>query len=85
MKFGWIYKKGKKVATDFARVEKCKGTEAVASVDVFEARTLGRYLKPRGEVWTSRDVQKATTINRRRSATSLIPKRMRCWWLRIED
>jgi hypothetical protein len=29
--------------------EKCKGTGAVASVDVFEARVLGRYLKPRSE------------------------------------
>ena len=27
------------------KVEKCKGTGAVASVDVFEAGALGRYLK----------------------------------------
>ena len=29
--------------------------------------------------WTPRDVQKATTINRRRSATALIPKRIWRW------
>ena len=32
-----------------AKVEKCKGTGAVASIDVFEARALGWYLKPRSE------------------------------------
>ena len=32
-----------------AKAVKCKGTEAVASIDVFEARALGRYLKPRSE------------------------------------
>ena len=32
-----------------AKVEKCKGTEAVASIDVFEARALGWYLKPQSE------------------------------------
>ena len=42
--------RGKKAATEFARVEKCKGTGAVASIDVFEARALGRYLKSRSEV-----------------------------------
>ena len=42
----WIYKKGKKDATEFVRAEKCKGIGAVASVDVFEARTLGWHLKP---------------------------------------
>ena len=31
------------------KVEKCKGTGAVASIDVFEARALGWYLKPRSE------------------------------------
>jgi len=40
----WIYEKGKKTATEFARVEKCKGTGIVASIDGFKARTLGRYL-----------------------------------------
>jgi len=45
----WIYKKGKKVAIEFARAEKCKGTGAVANVDVFEARALGWYLKPWSE------------------------------------
>ena len=43
-------KRGKKIAIEFARAEKCKGTGAVASIDVFEARGLGRYLKPRSEV-----------------------------------
>ena len=46
----WIYKKGKKATTEFARVEKCKGTGAVANVDVFKAKTLDWYLKPRSEV-----------------------------------
>ena len=31
------------------KAEKCKGTGAVASVDVFEARALGWYLKPWSE------------------------------------
>ena len=31
------------------KAEKCKGTGAVASVDVFEAGALGWYLKPRSE------------------------------------
>ena len=31
------------------KAEKCKGTGAVTSVDVFEARALDRYLKPRSE------------------------------------
>ena len=31
------------------KVEKCKGTGAVASIDVFEAGALGRYLKPRSK------------------------------------
>ena len=30
-------------------MEKCKGTGTVASVDVFEARALGWYLKPQSE------------------------------------
>ena len=46
MKFGWIYKKGKRTATKSTRVEKCKGTGAVVSIDVFESETLSRYLKP---------------------------------------
>ena len=46
----WIYKKGKKASIEFARVEKCKGTGAVVSTDVFEAGALGCYLKPRSEV-----------------------------------
>ena len=37
----WIYKKGKKATTKFARTEKYKGTRAVANVDVFEAGALG--------------------------------------------
>ena len=37
----WIYKKGKKATTEFARVEKYKGTRAVVNVDVFEAGALG--------------------------------------------
>jgi hypothetical protein len=44
-----IYKKGGRPLQSFARVEKCKGTGAVASVDVFEARALSWYLKPRSE------------------------------------
>ena len=39
-------KRGKKTAIEFARAEKCKGIGIVASIDVFEARALGRYLKP---------------------------------------
>ena len=45
----WIYKEGKKAAIEIARVEKCKGTGVVVNVDVFEARALGWYLKPRSE------------------------------------
>ena len=37
-------KRGKKIAIEFVRVEKCKGTGAVASIDVFEAEALGLYL-----------------------------------------
>jgi len=43
----WIYRKGGRLLRNFARVKKCKGTGAVANVDVFEARALGWYLKPR--------------------------------------
>ena len=50
MEFGWIYKKGKKIATEFARAEKCKGTGTVVSTDVFKAGALGWYLSPRSEV-----------------------------------
>ena len=31
------------------KAEKCKGTGAVASIDVFEVGALGRYLKPRSK------------------------------------
>ena len=44
MEFGWIYKKGKKAATEFVRVEKYKETRIVVSIDVFEAEALGWYL-----------------------------------------
>ena len=37
-------KRGKKITIEFVRVEKCKGTGAVASIDVFEAEALGLYL-----------------------------------------
>ena len=42
-------RKGKKTTTESIRAEKCKGIGAVASVDVFGARALGWYLKPRSE------------------------------------
>jgi hypothetical protein len=38
-----------KASTEVMRVEKCKGTGAVACVDVFEAEALGWYLKPWSE------------------------------------
>ena len=38
-------RRGKKAAIEFARAKKCKGTGAVASIDVFEARALSWYLK----------------------------------------
>ena len=41
-----IYRKRGRLLRSSARVEKCKGTGAVASVDVFEAGALGWYLKP---------------------------------------
>ena len=41
---------GKKATTEVARAEKCKGTGAVMSSDVFKAGALGRYLKPRSKV-----------------------------------
>ena len=75
----WIYGKGGRPLWSFAKVEKCKGTGTVVSVDVFEARALSQYLSHRAKRWTPRDVQKTTTINRRRSATSLIPKRIQRW------
>ena len=43
-KVDWVYKKGKKIAIEFVRAEKCKGTGAVASIDVFKAEALGWYL-----------------------------------------
>jgi len=42
-------RRGEKTATEFVRVEKCKGIGAVEDVDVFKARTLGWYLKPQNE------------------------------------
>jgi len=42
-------RRGEKTTTESARVERCKGTGTVASVDVFEAGALGRYLKSRSE------------------------------------
>ena len=44
-----IYKKGGRPLQSFVRVEKCKGTGAVASVDVIETKTLSWYLKPQSE------------------------------------
>ena len=38
-----------KTAIGFRQAKKSEGTGTVASADVFEAGTLGRYLKPRGE------------------------------------
>ena len=37
-------KRWKETATKFTRAEKCKGTGAVVSIDVFEAGALGWYL-----------------------------------------
>jgi len=42
-------RRGEKTATESARAERCKGTRAVASVDVFKAGALGWYLKPWSE------------------------------------
>ena len=39
----------KEAATEVMRAEKCKGTGAFASVDVFEAGALGWYLKPQSK------------------------------------
>ena len=44
-----IYRKGGRPLQSSARAEKSKGIGSVASVDVFEARALGRYLKPQSE------------------------------------
>ena len=44
-----IYRKGGRPLQSSVRVEKSKGTGAVASADVFEAGALGWYLKPRNE------------------------------------
>ena len=44
-----IYKKGGRPLQSFVKVEKCKGIGMVASVDMFEARALSWYLKPRSE------------------------------------
>ena len=43
-------RRGKKITTELARVEKCKGTGTVVSMDVFETRALGWYLKPQSKV-----------------------------------
>ena len=45
----WIYRKGGRPLWSFAKTEKCKRIGAVASVDVFKAGALGRYLKPQDE------------------------------------
>jgi len=58
-------------------VDKCKGT--VASGDVFEAETIGWYLKLQSEEVDASGSAKGTTINGRRSAASLMPKRIRRW------
>ena len=47
------------------------------SVDVFKAGALDWYLKPWSEEVDASGRAKATTINRRRSTTSLMPKRIR--------
>jgi len=39
----------KKTAIGFRQAKKSEGTGTVASIDVFEAGALGRYLKPRGK------------------------------------
>ena len=44
-----IYRKGGRLLQSSARVEKCRGIGAVASVDVAEAGALGWYLKPQSE------------------------------------
>ena len=44
-----IYRKGGRPLWSFAKTEKCKRIGAVASVDVFKAGALGRYLKPWSE------------------------------------
>jgi len=36
-----LQKRGKKTATGFVKVEKCRETGVVASIDVFEAGALG--------------------------------------------
>ena len=45
----WMYRKRGGLLQSFARAEKCKGTTTVVSIDVFEAGTLGWYLKPQSE------------------------------------
>ena len=37
-------KRGKKTAIGFVKAEKCKGTGAVESIDVFKAKALNWYL-----------------------------------------
>ena len=41
--------RGEKTAIESARVERCKGIGAVASIDVFEAVALDQYVKPRSK------------------------------------
>jgi len=43
-------RRGKKTATESARVEKCEGMGTIVSIDVFEVGALGWYLKPWSEV-----------------------------------
>ena len=50
---------GKKTVTGFWKAEKCNGT--VPSGDVFKAKTIGWYLKPRSE---EVDVSKSAKGNR---------------------
>ena len=62
------------------KAERCKGTGAVASVDVIRGRSpqlVFEAAKQRGG--RLRKVQRVIAINRRRSATSLIPKKIRHW------
>ena len=44
-----IYRKRERPLQSSARVEKGREIGMVASADVFKARALGRYLKPRNE------------------------------------
>ena len=65
----------KKIAAKFRHAEESK--ETVANGDVFEAKALGWYLKTEVNRRTPRDTQKATAVNKRRSATSPMPRILR--------